>query len=433
MINNSYNQRQDLLAERIVRGKILGNGGEVLARTEVDSDGNEKRVYPYDNLFVHVVGRFSKGKTGIEQSENFNLLTSSSNIFMNFITEMSGDKNTGDNIVTTLDVKLQKTAYDALGNRKGAVVVIDPGTGKILAMVSKPDYNPNTVAKDWDKLVENSDNNSALLNRAAQGLYAPGSTFKILTALEYIREHNGDEDYNFTCNGKDSFSGVSISCYGKKKHGKEDLKASFANSCNTSFAHIGTLLDQGRFRSLCDSFLFNGPLPVNFPYKESHFVIDSESDPSELPQTAIGQGKIQMSPLHNAMIVSSVANNGVLMKPYVVDRIEDKDGGVVKKYMPSVYGELMTSKEANILADYMKAVITEGTGRKLKTDRYTAAGKTGSAEYNSAKDSHSWFVGFAPADKPQIAVSVIVEEGGTGSEYAVPIAKKIFDAYLSGK
>ena len=201
VINNTYNKRQELLAERVVRGKILGSNGEVLAETLVDKYGNEVRSYPYKNIFCHIVGRFSNGKTGVEQLQNINLLTSGENPLTAVLNEIQGEKNKGDNAVTTLDVELQKVAYEALGSRKGAVVAIEPTTGKILAMVSKPDYNPNTIDSVWDRLVKDVNEDSALVNRATQGLYPPGSTFKILTALEYIRENESYEDYEYMCEG----------------------------------------------------------------------------------------------------------------------------------------------------------------------------------------------------------------------------------------
>ena len=186
VINNSYNARLDSFSDRVVRGSILSSDGRVLARTNVDENGGETRYYPYDSMFSHVVGYSTRGKTGLEALGNFYLLTSHVNLAEQVINELSSVKNLGDNVVTTLDVDLQKAAYDALGGRKGAVVAMEPDTGKILAMVSKPDYNPNTLSTDWDALVAGDNGEGQLLNRAAQGLYPPGSTFKIVTALEYI-------------------------------------------------------------------------------------------------------------------------------------------------------------------------------------------------------------------------------------------------------
>ena len=433
VINNAYNGRQDLLSEQIIRGNIISSDDKILAHTVTEKNGTEKRVYPYGSMFTHIVGRFSKGRTGLEASENFHLLTSNNNAISKILRELSGEKNIGDNIITTLDSKLQKAAYDALGNYKGAVVVTEPSSGKILAMVSKPDYDPNNIDSLWEDLLEDSDNNSTLINRATQGLYPPGSTFKILTALEYMKENPDYKKYTYNCVGKGKFNNVTINCYNNKVHGKEDIKESFAKSCNSSFANIGITLDISSFRKLCDSFLFNAPLPTNMVYNQSSFVLTKKSSKTEIPQTVIGQGKTQITPLHNALIVSTIANGGVMMKPYVVDHIENQNGNIIKKYMPEIYKTIITPDEAGILTDFMTEVVKHGTATALKNDNYTVAGKTGSAEYKEDKPAHAWFVGFAPAEKPEIAVSIIVESVGTGSEYAVPIASKIFETYFNNK
>lgn len=431
VINNTYNKRQDLLAERVIRGQILGNDGEILAQTIEDDEGNSNRVYPYKDLFVHVVGRFDKGKTGIELSENFNLLTSNANPIEKIFNELSEKKNVGDNIVTTLDVELQKVAYNALGNHKGAVVVLEPSTGKVLAMVSKPDYDPNQITSLWDDLVDDSDNNSALINRATQGLYPPGSTFKIVTALQYMRENPDYKKFKYTCKGSFTIGDMKINCYNNKVHGTVDLETALAKSCNAAFASIGSKLNKNSWLSTSESLLFNTDLPLPFPYKKSSYTLKSTSEDTLTAQTAIGQGNTLITPMHNLLLVSAIANGGTLMKPYVVDHIENYAGNVVSKNMPSTYKDLMTAKEAQALTDMMVEVVKNGTGYKLSSNNYQAAGKTGSAEYNSGKSSHAWFVGFAPSDNPQIAVSVIVEGAGTGSDYAVPIAKKIMDTYFN--
>ncbi|OYP02111.1 hypothetical protein CG709_10690 [Lachnotalea glycerini] len=190
IINSSYNTRQDLFAKKVIRGKIVSSDGKILAQTVVSEDGTESREYPYDNMYAHVVGYASKGKAGLESLMNFNLLTSNAPLMERIIKEFKGVKNTGDNVVTTLDSKLQETAYKALGSNNGAVVVMEADTGRILAMVSKPDYNPNDIDTIWDSLVATDNTeDSSLLNRATQGKYPPGSTFKILTLMEYIREN----------------------------------------------------------------------------------------------------------------------------------------------------------------------------------------------------------------------------------------------------
>lgn len=427
-VNNTYNKRQDLLAEYIERGKILSSDGAILAQTIQNEGGEEVRVYPYGSVFSHAVGRVLHGRTGIEQSESFSMLTSSVSGFDKLTNTLNGVKNAGDNVVSTLNAKIQQVAYDALGDHKGAVVVLEPSTGKILAMVSKPDYNPNTVTEKWESL--NNDKSSPLLNRATQGLYPPGSTFKIITTLEYMRENPNYEEYEYNCKSEDRINHVTIHCANGSSHGKQDLKESFANSCNTSFATLGSSLHMDSFHQLCETLLFNKPLPTTFKTTPSSFVLNGKSDPNDYPQTVIGLGKTQISPLHNAMIAATVANGGLMMKPYLVDRVETFDGRLVKRYAPDSYGQVISEKEAKVLSEYMKEVVEEGTGTKLSGMKVSVAGKTGTADYETGKPSHAWFVGFAPVENPQIAISVIVESSGTGSKYAVPVAKKIIEAYF---
>ena len=427
-INNSYNKRQDLMASYILRGKIYSADGQILAQT-ITVNEEEVRIYPYENVFSHVVGRTLHGKTGIEQSESFSMLTSSENPITQIVNTLSGKKNEGDNVITTINAKLQQAAYDALGNHRGAVVVLEPSTGKILAMVSKPDYDPNTIMKDWDDLTK--DSASPLLNRATQGLYAPGSTFKILTALEYIRENPNYEEYEYTCTSEATFHQVTIHCANGIAHGKQDLIESFANSCNTSFANLGSMLNMDRFWQLCNTMYFNTTLPIELKTSNSSFVLNGQSDPIDYAQTVIGLGKTQITPLHNALITASVANGGLLMKPYLVDRIETSSQGVVSKTEPVEVARLMTPSEAELLTEFMEEVVESGTGTRLSNLEVSAAGKTGTVEYEIGKNPHAWFVGFAPVDHPEIVISVVVESAGSGSKYAVPVAKKILEAYYN--
>jgi peptidoglycan glycosyltransferase len=431
VINSTYNKRQTVLAERIVRGQIKSADGAILAKTVIDEDGKEIRQYPYGDIYAHVVGRFSKGKTGIEESQNIRLLTSNINSIEVMYSDLIGEKSPGDNVVTTLNSKLQKAAYDALGNYRGSVVVMEPSTGKILAMVSKPTYDPNKVDLQWEDLIEDEGTESPLLNRATQGLYPPGSTFKLLTALEYMRENQNYNRYKYDCDGSITHEGMTIHCYNNKSHGIVSLAKSFAKSCNTSFSSIGKEMEIDKFHQLCEEFLFNQKLEIGMESNASRFTLKKGvSGVKEAMQTAIGQGNTLITPLHNALIASTVANGGIMMKPYVVDRIVDAEGGIVKRYAPSIYQKLMTPGEAEFISDMMRLVVSDGTGTKLENLSIKAAGKTGSADHGKGKPAHAWFIGYAPYDDPEIAISVIVESVGTGSDYAVPIAKKVLQAYI---
>lgn len=431
IINNPYNKRQELLAERVIRGDILSADGKVLAHTSTDGSGKDIRTYPFGRVFCHVVGRNTNSMTGLELAQCFPLLTSHSNPLKQLANEFKGKKNQGDTVVTTLDSRLQQTAYDALGSYKGAVVALEPSTGKILAMVSKPDYDPNTVEADWQRLLEDSGKESALLNRATQGQYPPGSTFKLITAIEYIRENpRSYKEYQYQCGGSAVFQGSSMKCYDGEVHGTVDLQSSLAHSCNTSFANLGTTLNLKGLRNLCNGFLFNQKLPVDFEYNKSQFVLKQGADTGEVIQTAIGQGKTMITPLQNGMVSAAIANKGEMMTPYLVDHIENDEGREIENFKPQSCGKPISKKLARKIKNMMKAVITEGTANSLSSLSYSVAGKTGSAEIDSEGTSHAWFVGFAPAENPRIAVSIVVEGAGTGSQYAVPIAREMFREYL---
>lgn len=432
VINNSYNKRIDNLSTKVVRGKILANDGSELASTTTDQQGNETRVYQYGNVFSHVVGLSTHGKSGIEKMSNFYLLSSNTNVLEQIVNDVSNVKSIGDNVITTLDISLQEAAYKAIGDNKGAVIVMEPSTGKILAMVSKPDYDPNDADAMWNEWISYNSSDSVLLNRATQGLYPPGSTFKILTALEFIRENSSYNNFNYQCTGSTTTVGVStIHCFNDTVHGNEDLNHAFAYSCNSAFATIGQKLNLQNYRSLCETFLFNNNLPVGFEYSKSSFKLDSTSSVSEVMETSIGQGRTQITPLHNLLIAATIANKGVMMQPYLVDRIVTAENQIVQQNNPSESKKLMTEQEAELLTEYMRSVVTTGTGNSLKTASYEAVGKTGSAQYDTSENYHSWFVGFAPQDNPQIAISVILEGGYTNVSSAQVIARKVMDAYFT--
>lgn len=432
VINNAYNHRIDNQEKKVVRGDIVTSDGTVIATTQVDEEENQTRVYPFDNLYCHVLGLSGEVKSGLENYQNFYLLSGTDNVFEMLSNDISGEKAMGNTVVTTLVPKLQQAAASALGNNKGAVIVMNPTTGEILAMVSKPDYNPNLAGEDYETWLTYDTADSVLLNRATQGQYPPGSTFKIITALAYIREYADYDSYTYNCTGSAYVEGgTSIPCFNNTVHGHETLRTAFANSCNSAFSTLGLSLNKASFRNLCNKFLFNANLPIGIEYSSSSFTLDETSGVSEVQETSIGQGKTMMSPLHNLMIVSSVANGGVMMSPYLVSRIQSESGNVVKQYNPTASATVMSADEAAVLTDYMSAVVTEGTGNAFRYASYDAAGKTGSAQYDESEDYHSWFVGFAPASNPEIAISVILEGGYSGVSNAQTVAKSVLDAYFS--
>ena len=428
-INNPYNSLQNLFGEHVVRGEITDCDGNVLAKTKVDENGQETRVYPYENLFAHVVGFSTNGKSGLENVENFELLRSHEFFLEQFADQMNDEKSQGDRVVTTLDLSIQQTAYNALGSCDGAVYVMEPQTGKILAMVSKPDFNPNTIEEDWESV--SGEESTALFNRATQGQYAPGSVFKMVTLLEYYREHPLDYmNYSYQCEGGITVEDQTIHCAGNKAHGQEDLKQSFANSCNASFSNIGLQLDYQKYKALTDSLLFNKDLPIDFISSQSRFALKESDNDFMVMSTAMGQGKTLVSPLHMALLASAISNDGVLMRPYLVDHTENADGIVVRTQKPSQYGSIMSKEEADFLEEYMLEVVNTGTATALGRDGYDVAGKTGTAQVSDTSDTtNSWFVGYATKeDQRAVAVAVVVERNNENGVSAVNVAKQVLDS-----
>lgn len=433
IINNSYNKRQGVLSRRTIRGSILSDDKTKLAVTNVDDDGNETRYYPYSGLFSHTIGYLNNGGYGLESLYGYYMLHSNQNFFEQIGNDLSGNRNTGDNVVTTLNVGLQKACYNALGSNRGAVIVMEPSTGKILAMVSKPDFDPNTLAANWSQITgEGSD--SVLVNRATQGLYPPGSTFKLITMLEYLREHKNDYgQYHYICDGTYELGNNTINCVRTTAHGDVDLFSSLAVSCNCSFINIGLSLDLDRYKKTAEKMLFNKELPTNLEYNKSRFVLNGESSEWDIAQTSFGQGKTVITPFHLALITCTIANNGTLMEPYLVSSVESTNGMTVKKFKEEKYDTLITEKEASLLKKGMEQVVKDSFSWLFGGVEYTLAAKSGSAQYGTEGYEHSLYASFSPADNPEIAVVAVVEGGPQRNTTAAEVTKQIYDYYYSNK
>ena len=428
--NSSYNRRQDTQARYVVRGSILSSEGEVLARTSV-YDGSDVREYPCGSAFAHAVGYASNGKSGIESIANYDLLTSHCNVIDRVMNEFSGTRNPGDNVVTTLSAHLQQTCYNVLGDYQGAILVMDPQTGAILAMVSKPDFDPNTISRDWESIVS-GEGNSQLVNRATQGLYPPGSTFKIVTALSYFQQYGTVDGFDFNCEGQLTVGDHTVHCFDGIVHGPEDFIQAFANSCNCAFSSIGLDLGADRLNATSDILLFGKKLPCELNYSKSRFTLTEEDGPAAMMQTAFGQGNTVVTPYHMGLITSAIANGGILMQPQLISRIDSAEGRIVRENKSAEYRRLMTDTEASMMQRLMEQVVISGTATELSGLEYSVAGKTGSAEYYTGDGqigTHSWFVGYSNVEDPDIVVVVLAENGGAGSQTAVPMAHQIFDAY----
>ena len=405
VITNAHNRRLQSMAEKVVRGKIISSDGKVLAQT-LTENGSEIRDYPYGRMFAHVVGYNDKGKSGLESVCNFDLLKSDANLMTQITSSLKGEKSIGDNVYTTLNTKVQKAAYYALQGQKGAVVAMDPETGKIYAMVSKQDYRPAYVKENWTEL--NTSKNSLLLNRATQGLYPPGSTFKVVTALEYMREHkNTYKNFKYHCTGYTTVGTLKIHCYGGEAHGTVNLEQAIEKSCNCAFVHMSEEINKGKLASLAGDLMYNSKVPINLLANSSRFVVDKKSGTNEMAHTSIGQGQTLITPLENAMVMSAIANDGVVMQPYLVENVKNIDGGVIKETKASKLSEPLEASECETLKKMLRKVVTKGTGTRAYSSHYNVYGKTGSAEYNSAKDSHAWFIGCAERGGKKIVVTTV--------------------------
>ncbi len=435
VVNNVHNARLQKLADKVVRGSIYSADGQILAQTTVNEDGTTSRTYPYGAAFAHVVGTSDINKSGIELNNDYDLISTDLDPLQKSLNEFKGVRSPGSSVTTSLNSVLQQAAYDQLGDRDGAIIALVPSTGETLAMVSKPDYDPNHLADIYNDLLADKDS-KVLLNQATQGLFTPGSIFKIATTLAYLRSGADPDSYSYDCDGAISLQSDSgdsyIRCYGGEVHGEEDLTASFANSCNASFANIGVNLTVEQLTDASESLLFNKPLPTAFTTSQSRFSLNSSDSDWQRGATAIGQGDTMISPLHAAMIAAAIANDGVMMKPYVTDHVTGSKGETLYQTKPSEYGRVMSSSEAEKIGDMMEAVVSEGTAWRLSGRSYSCAGKTGTAEV-AGRGNNAWFIGYAPAEDPQIAICVLVEDTGTASSETVPIAGALFDTYFSLK
>ncbi len=424
-INNSYNKRQEILAEKIHRGSIYANDMTVLAETVVDDNNNESRRYPYDELFCHVVGSYDMGAYGLELSYNYELLSTNQSIIDEVIADLNNKKPLGNGIVTTLDVKLQDACYKALGDYDGSIIIMEATSGNVLSMVSKPDYNPNDISKIWNDI--KADDNGVLLNRATQGLYPPGSVFKLFTLGEYIASHSSSyKDFLYTCEGSVSFTDFTMRCSNKKAHGELNLKSAFANSCNCAFINIGSNIDLDSFKNYCNEKLFNSDLPIDIAYKKSIYTLQNTDSKFLRCQTVIGQGETLVTPIHMCMVMSSIVNDGILMQPRFVEKVVDKNGNTVKTINTSDYVELYTTEETQILKEYLREVVNSGTAYRLKNENMDIYGKTGTAQISSTGKADSWFVGgIESKDGKKYALAVVVENINDNTAPSVVVTKEI--------
>ncbi|MGN9837621.1 peptidoglycan D,D-transpeptidase FtsI family protein [Nonomuraea sp. H19] len=436
----------------IERGRITA-GGEVLAQS-VETKSKEFRFirqYPEAKLYAHVTGFFSpESASAIEASENRLLDGSSADLLLRRSIDLfTGEPTRGANVDLTINPKAQKAAYDALrkSGKRGAVIALDPKSGGILAMVSLPTYDPvelsgtdkGKVFSRYDELAK--DKTQPLLNRTIGQTYPPGSTFKVVTMAAYL-EDDSSRGPQTTVAAPQRLplpqTNLSLPNYGGAACGSGQVTLSFAleKSCNTPFGKMGMDLGFDKMKEQTEKFGMGQQIGVPMSVAQSDF--GSDYDKAALAMASIGQNSNRMTPLQMAMIAAGIANDGAVMKPYLVNKITDAKGDTIDQAKPEELSEAVSSETAGKLREMMANVVSKGTANLAQVPGVQVAGKTGTAETADGQPPHAWFISFAPAEDPQVALAVIVESGAanvgaeaTGGHTAAPIAKAVLEAVLN--
>ncbi|GAA4233603.1 peptidoglycan glycosyltransferase [Streptosporangium album] len=444
------NTRNFYARYEVERGRITA-GNKVLAES-VDTGSNKfrfERRYPEGKVYAPITGFFApESERDMERAENSLLNGTSADLLIRRSIDLFTAKRTkGANVDLTIDPRAQEAAYKMLGasGKKGALVAIEPKTGAILAMVSIPTYDPNLLSKA-NKLEVNkaskkleTDKDQPMLNRAIEQTYAPGSTFKVVTLSAYLESDDtlGPQSQVDAPQVLDlPNTTVGLPNHGGSACGSGRVTLSFAleQSCNTPFGKIGMELGYDALKDQAAKFGIGGD-PLAIPMSVAASGIGREEDKAALAQASIGQRSNQMTPLQMAMVAAGVANNGVVMKPYLVNKIADAEGGEVQSASPEKLSTAMSEDSARKLQEMMVNVVKQGTARAAQIPGVTVGGKTGTAETAPGKAPHAWFISFAPVEDPKVAVALIVESGSAGGEAsggltAAPIAKSVMEAVL---
>lgn len=450
--NDSGNKRLWARRNEILRGTIYDKDGNPLTNSIRVDKFNQSREYVYGDLYVHALGYIDErfGITGLEEEYDNELSKYSSfsngirSLLKNFdlkkAFENRDEEKIGNGIVTTLDYNLQKVAYDAMGDLKGAVVALNPKTGEVLAMVSKPTYNPTNLEQTIEDANTGVDTESKLLNRTINGLYPPGSVFKTITLAAALENDPSITGRTFNDTGKITFDdGTELNNYMKQAHGNLDLQMAYRVSSNVVFGTLSMEMGNEKLKEVSERFGFNSRVPgIGMSISESRFPSLKDYELGNIAQSGIGQASVLSSPMQMAIVAATVANDGVLMEPKLVNKIVDKDGNTIKEIQNKTLQSNVISKEiANTIKDYMGYLVSNNIYRWPAFEGTNAGGKTGTADYmlddGSEGVPHGWFISAAPLDDPKIAVAVIVEQGENGAGSAADIASKVVRAAVLGE
>jgi peptidoglycan glycosyltransferase len=430
------------------RGVIQTSDGTVLAES-TPSSGQfaNQRHYPEANLYSHITGYFSFnfGSDGVERTYNDALTGRTNNLSIDRLGDWLLERERTANVSLTVSNTVQHVAADALGDRKGAVVALDPRNGAILAMADFPRYDPNPLAShdlpaataDWNAL--NAETNKPLLSRAYRERYFPGSSFKPVTAATGLQSGKVTltEPVYPELSELDVPTGSQpISNFGGETCGGP-LPEVLRVSCNTAFAQLGLDLGGPTLADGADRFGFNQVPPIDLPFGAPSLFPDASAfvrDKPALAKSAIGQQDVQATPLQMALVAAGIANNGTIMIPHVMKEIRDSEGEVIESFNVRTWKEAVRADVANATRDMMIEVVNSGTGTRAQLPDVQVAGKTGTAQ-TGRDTSHVWFIGFAPAEAPRVAVAVMLEDQpnvseATGGVLAAPIAAEVLQAAL---
>ncbi len=448
----NVNKRPQFEQAQIKRGRILAADGTVIAKSIPKGRGSAKRYerrYPQGSLYGHPIG-YSYSEYGSSEFEKFHNeeLVGEDSEFESILDEITGAKQEGNDIVTNIDAEAQRVALSDLEEAGfGAVVAIEPSSGEVKAMASNEPYDPNRIPDEIGKFYEN-EIGTPLYNRATQGIYPPGSTFKVVTAAAGLQSGAITPDSTIDAPGSIEDEGHILANDFEEDFGPIPLDTALTNSVNTWFAQLGQKVGQHRLFEMMEKFGFNSKPPIDLPedevstsgvYEEEHTL--NRNDPVDLGRLAIGQERLLASPLQMAMVASAVANGGKLMKPQIWNRVIDPDGRVVERLNPSQYSQPVSGEVAEELTTAMEGVVSEGTGTNAAIPGVKVAGKTGTAETPGNKacgggeeENQAWFIGFAPADEPKIAIAASVEcTEQFGNDVAAPIFRDVAETILAGE
>lgn len=437
------NRRLWAKRNEVIRGTIYDRDGNPIATSKRIDEYSQSRDYAYGDLYVHALGYIDEryGITGLEEEfdEELSKYNGFTNSFRSLLKDFDlksaienrNEEKIGNGIITTLDYNLQKIAYDALGDRKGSVVALNPKTGEILAMVSKPTYDPTNLEGAMEDANSGEDTESRLLNRALYGIYPPGSIFKTVTLAAAIENDPAVTARIFDDQGKITFDdGTELNNFMKQAHGSLDLKNAYRVSSNVVFGTLAMEMGNDKLREVAERFGFNARIPgVGISISQSSFPTLEEYELGNIAQSGIGQGSVAVTPMQMAIVAATVANNGVLMQPKLVNKVVDKDGNTIKEIENKVLkSDVISADIAAIIKEYMNYLVSNNIYRWPYFDGTNAGGKTGTADYmeNGVEAiPHGWFISIAPVDDPKIAVAVIVENGESGAGSAADIASQV--------